>query len=82
MSEKDHGDFNNSTKCCICKKAYQEGEVRVKDDDHVTRKYQGFLLQEGNLNLIPSKKSLLCFIICKTTIHVLSLKKLENKISK
>ena len=30
MTERDHEDFNNSTKCWICKKAYEEGEVKVK----------------------------------------------------
>ena len=30
MTERDHEDFNNSTKCWICKKAYEEGEVESK----------------------------------------------------
>ena len=29
-SEKDHEDFDNFTKCWICKTAYEEGEVKVK----------------------------------------------------
>ena len=56
MTEKDHEDFKNSTKCWICKKVYEEREVKVKDHDHVTRKYQGSAHQECNLNLILSKK--------------------------
>ena len=30
MIEKDHEDFNNSSKCCICKKAFEGSEVKVK----------------------------------------------------
>ena len=30
MTEKDHADFENSTKYQICKKAYEEGEVKAK----------------------------------------------------
>ena len=29
MTEKDPEDFNNSTKCWICKKAYAEVKVKV-----------------------------------------------------
>ena len=39
--EKDHGDFKNSTKCLICKKANEEGKLKVKDHNHITRKYRG-----------------------------------------
>ena len=50
-TEKDHEDFNNSTKCWICRKAYEEGEVKVKDHNHITGKYWGSAHQECNLNL-------------------------------
>ena len=56
MNEKDHEDFNNSTKCWICKKAYDEDEAKVRDLDHVTAKYQRFAHQACNLNLMLSKK--------------------------
>ena len=82
MTEKDHNDFNNSTKCWICKEAYEKHEVKVKDHDHVTTKCRGPTHQECSLNLSLSKKKLLCFMICKTMIHILSFKKLENIISK
>ena len=57
MNEKDH-DFNNSIKCWIYKKtkAYEKGEVKVKDYDHVTGNYRGSTHQECNLNLSLSKK--------------------------
>ena len=82
MTEKDHNDFNNSTKCWICKEAYEKHEVKVKDHDHVTTKCRGPTHQECSLNLSLSKKKLLCFMICKTMIHILSFKKLEDIISK
>ena len=56
MSEKDQEDLNNSITCWICKKRYEEGEVKVKDLHHVTAKYRGFAHREYNLNLILSKK--------------------------
>ena len=30
----------NSAKCYICKKAYEEGEVKVKDHNPITAKYR------------------------------------------
>ena len=58
ISEKGHEDFNNSAKCWICEKAkaYQEGEVKVKDHDRVTAKHQGSTHQECNLDLSLNKK--------------------------
>ena len=35
MTKKDLEDFENSTKCWISKKAYEEGEVKEKDHDHI-----------------------------------------------
>ena len=52
MSEKCHEDFNNSTKFLVCKRAYEEGEVNIKDHNQIT----GSTHQECNLNLILSKK--------------------------
>ena len=39
MSETNHEDFNNSTKCWIYKQPYEKGEVKVKYPNHITRKY-------------------------------------------
>ena len=75
LNEKDHEDFNNSTKCWTCKKAYEEDEVTIKDHGLVTGK-------ECDLDLSLSKKSLLFSIICKIMISILSIKKLENIILK
>ena len=51
MTEKEHKDFKNFIKCWICKKAYEGGEVKVKDHNHITVKYWGSAYQECNLNL-------------------------------
>ena len=39
MTKNDHEDFKDSAKCWICKKAYEESEVKVKDHDHITGEY-------------------------------------------
>ena len=57
MAKKDHEDFNNYTKFWVCKKAYDEGEVKVKDHDHVTEKYHRYTHQECNLSLSQSKEN-------------------------
>ena len=61
MTKKDHEDFINSSKCCICKKAYEEVKVKVKEHDGITRNYQKFLNEECSLNLSLSKKVLVVF---------------------
>ena len=68
MTKIDHEDFNNSTKYWICERTYEDVEVKVKDYDHVTGRYPG---PKRNLNLNPSKNSLLCFMIFKIMIQVL-----------
>ena len=39
LTKKGDGDFNNSTKSWICKIEHEEGEVKIKDHDHVTGNY-------------------------------------------
>ena len=46
MTEKAHKVFENSTKSWICKKVYEEGEVKVKDHNHITGKYRRSAYQE------------------------------------
>ena len=60
LTEKDHEDFNNSTKSRICRKAYERGKAKVKDNDRVTGNYRGSAHQECNLNLSLSKKNPCC----------------------
>ena len=33
--KKDDGNFDKYSICCICKKAFKEGDVDVKDHDHI-----------------------------------------------
>ena len=54
--KKDHEDFKNCTKNCICKIAYEEAEVKVKDCERINAKYWVPAHQELNLNLSLSKK--------------------------
>ena len=39
MIKKDGEDFKNSTKCWICDNAYVDGDVKVRDNCHVTGKH-------------------------------------------
>ena len=56
MTKKDQEDFQSSAKSWICKKAYEEDKVKLKDYNHITTKYQESVHQEYNLNLSLSKK--------------------------
>ena len=40
ITKNDHKDFKNSNKCWICKKAYIEGDVNVRNNCHITVKYR------------------------------------------
>ena len=62
MTKNDHEDFHNSTKFWIRKKAYEEDEMKVKDQDNVTRKYRGSGHQEFHLNLSLRKKNPCCVL--------------------
>ena len=79
MTKKDHEDFKKSTKYQIYEKAYEEGKLKVKDHDKITRKDRGSGFQEFNLNVNLTTKSLLCFIMWKTVIHILFFKKLVKR---
>ena len=41
MTKNDHEDFENSNKCWICKKKYEEDKIEVTYHDHISVKYQG-----------------------------------------
>ena len=36
MIKEDNQDFENSTKCCICDNTYVDGEVKVRDNYHIS----------------------------------------------
>lgn len=35
MTKKDHDDFKKCTKFWICEKAYEEGDVKIKNHEHI-----------------------------------------------
>ena len=49
MTKKYHYDLGSSTKCWICKKEYNQGEIKVKDHGHITRKRRVSAYQDCNL---------------------------------
>ena len=79
MTKKDHEDFKKSTKYQIYEKAYEEGKLKVKGHDQITRKDRGSGFQEFNLNVNLTTKSLSCFIMWKTVIHILFFKKFVKR---
>ena len=74
--------LKNLLNAIFVKKPFKEGDAKVKDHDDIAGKYRGSAHQDCNLNLKITKKSLLCFIICKIMIPIFCLKKLENIIIK
>lgn len=70
MTKKDHENFENFTKLWICIKRYEAGKEKLKDCDHT---------QDPSFkNVIEVlEQFLLCFMICKTIIQILSFKMLE-----
>ena len=71
MTKVDHEDFKNSIKCWICKKAYEEGGVKIKDNDHITGKYWESAHQECNLNLSLSKNIMVVFLLQNCDSHLI-----------
>ena len=53
--------FEKSTKCCICKKPYKEGDAKVKDRGQITGKYRGSVHQDYNLNFTLTKSTSVVF---------------------
>jgi len=48
VKEEDKANFETSTNCWICRKDFEEGEVRVRDHCHFTGKYRGAAHQKCN----------------------------------
>jgi len=49
INEEDKVNFETSTNCWICRKDFEEGEVRVRDGCHFTGKYRGAAHQKCNI---------------------------------
>ena len=51
MSAEDTQKFQAAKECYLCRKAFREQEVKVRDHDHVTGKFRGAAHQACNLML-------------------------------
>ena len=51
MTKNDDEDFKNSTKCWICDYAYLEGDVKLRDNCHITGKYRDSANRNCNINV-------------------------------
>ena len=50
MPKKDNEDFLNSTKCQISDNDYIDGDIKVRDNYHITGKYRGSADRNCNIN--------------------------------
>ena len=50
-TKKNNEDFENSTKCWICGNDYIDGDVKVSDHCHITKKYRGSAQRDCNVNI-------------------------------
>ena len=53
--EEDKANFETFTNCWICRKDFEEGEVRVRDHCHFTGKYGGAAHKKCNALFRKSK---------------------------
>ena len=51
MTTRNDEDFESSTKCCICDHSYVDGDVKVRDHCHITRKYKDTVHRDCNINV-------------------------------
>ena len=61
MTNKDNGDFENSTKCWICDNDYIDGNGKVRDHSHFTGKYRCFAHGDYSINLRLNHKTPIVF---------------------
>ena len=57
MSAEDEERFQSSNKCWIYDKLFYDGDNRVRDHCHITRKYRGSAHWSCNVNLWLKKNS-------------------------
>ena len=62
MNEEDKANFETSTDCWICRKDFEEGEVKVRDHCHFTGKYRGTAHQNA-MHFLESLNLFQCFFI-------------------
>ena len=61
MTEKDHQDFEDSTKCWIYDNDYVDGDVKGSDHFHITGKYRGSAHTDCNITVKLNHKASIAF---------------------
>ena len=61
MSAEDEERFQLSNKCWVCDKLIDVGNIKVRDNCHITVKYRGSAHWSCNVNLKLTKKVLVIF---------------------
>ena len=56
MTKKDNEDFENFTKCWIFDHVYVEGDVKIRDPCHITRKYRDSAHGDCNIKIKSNHK--------------------------
>ena len=56
MTKKDDEDYENSTERWICDNVYVDGDVKVRDDCHITEKCRGSVHRDCNIKVILNHK--------------------------
>ena len=78
MTKKDNEDFEDSTKCWICD-VYVDGDVKVRDHCHITRKCRVSVHRDCNIKVkLNQKNSCIISQPKKIRIHIsLSTKQIQ-----
>ena len=61
MTKEDNEDFENSNKCWFCDNGYIDGDVKVRDQGHISGKYRGCTHKHCNINLRLNHKIAIVF---------------------
>lgn len=51
ITNKQEKEFQDATFCHICEKPFKEGDIKVRDHDHINGLYRGCAHQDCNINL-------------------------------
>ena len=71
MNKEDDEDFEEFTKYWIYDNVYGDGDVKVRDHCHITRKYRGSAHRDCNIKVKLKHKILLVFHNLKVMILIL-----------
>ena len=51
MTKEEDEDFENSTKCRFCDNFHADGDLKVRDNGHITGRYRGCAHRHSNINV-------------------------------